>query len=110
MRFQKTEAEEINYRHNEKDGERNTYDPTREHGRGGVDERIRAAQDIPLVMDEGGGLMDNIDRKHRARRKIDSFHHAEIQSKESEEYQKCAEEVRQRFDVDDPIIRNWLRG
>ena len=61
-------------------------------------------------MDEGWGLMDNIDRKYRARRKVYSFHHAEIQSKESEEYQKGAEEVRQRLDVDDPIIRNRLRS
>ena len=61
-------------------------------------------------MDEGGSLMDNIDREHRARRKIDSLHNAEIQSKESEEYQKGAKEVRQRLDVDDPIIRNRLRS
>ena len=54
--------------------------------------------------------MDNIDREHGARSKIDSFHHAEIQPKESEEYQKGAEEVRQRLDVDDPIIRNRLRS
>ena len=109
MRFQETDPDEINCRHRQKDRERNTYDPTREHGRRGVDERIRAAQDIPLVMDESGSLMDNIDSKYRARRKIDSFHHAEIQSKESKEYQKGAEEVRKRLDVDDPIMCNRLR-